>query len=132
MRMARRVKRTTARRSLFVVRRNGMRVCAGWVGIVFSPEDFVMLMSVMFGELCLFLLKNVLLDVHRRACWLFEGYQGARYSSVACLRFMSSSVLPRRCMSSTTRLSRNTMLLISKMLPKGVKGSRSPMICLVR
>lgn len=54
------------------------------------------------------------------------------YSSVACLRLRSASVLPSRCMSSTMRLSRKTMQLFSKMLPSGVKGSPTPMICLVR
>jgi len=51
------------------------------------------------------------------------------YSIVACLRFRSASVRPRRCISSTIRLSRKTMELFSKMLPSGVKGSRSPIIC---
>jgi len=33
----------------------------------FSPDCFVVLTSIMFVELCLHLLKNVLLDVHSRA-----------------------------------------------------------------
>jgi hypothetical protein len=70
MRMARRVNRAMPRRPLLVAQRNGMRVCAGWVAMVFSPDGFVMLISAMFVELCSFLLKNVLLDVRSRACWL--------------------------------------------------------------
>lgn len=51
------------------------------------------------------------------------------YSIVACLRFKSASVRPNRCINSTMRLSRKTIELFSKMLPSGVKGSRSPIIC---
>jgi len=54
------------------------------------------------------------------------------YSIVACRRFKSSSVRPSLCINSTTKLSKNTMQLFSKTLPRGVKGSRSPMICLAR
>lgn len=54
------------------------------------------------------------------------------YSIVACLRFKSSSVRPNRCISSTTKLSRKTIQLFSKMLPRGVKGSRSPIIYLAK
>ena len=71
MRMARRVKRVMARRPLLVAQRNGVLFCVGWVAIVFSPDGFVLLASLMFVELCLFLLKNVLLDARGRTIRLF-------------------------------------------------------------
>ncbi len=54
------------------------------------------------------------------------------YSMVAWSFLISSSVFPSLCISSTTRLSRKIMQLFSNMVPKRLRGSRSPRICLAR
>lgn len=62
MRKARRVKRVMAMRPLPVAQRMSIRFSVGWVVKCFHLVEFVMV-NAMFGELCEYLLKNVLLDV---------------------------------------------------------------------